>query len=155
MSDFLPERPSTPLSPAELLALYPTREMKIQRIREVEKRLSKMENEDEENDPTLVEGHIRLTRGTRMGCGVFLVCLAALCFRAAQFNYPFAKIPATLFAAIAVMQLLRGWFYRPDPKLILESYKPHRGSSDYRALVSEMDQLARAISQDLHAEDAG
>jgi hypothetical protein len=50
---------------------------------------------------------------------------------------------------------LRGFLYRPDPKLIQEAYQPHRGTPEYRALVAEMDILARALSQDLRAEDAG
>ena len=51
----MPQKPP-PLISRELLELYPTRETKIARIREVEKRLEKMELSDETNDPILIEG---------------------------------------------------------------------------------------------------
>jgi hypothetical protein len=57
--------------------------------------------------------------------------------------------------AAALLMFLRGFLYRPDPKIIQAAYKPHRGSPGYRAMVEEMDILARALSQDLKAEDAG
>ncbi|MBI1785313.1 hypothetical protein HYR69_09235 [Candidatus Sumerlaeota bacterium] len=151
------EETPTPKSQAPnsraLLELYPTREAKIARIRAIEKSLEKMENDDEENDPVLIAGHIRLTRGIRMGCGVFFLCIVAMCLRVYHLGHHWVGYLIALFGAAGLLMILRGILYRPDPKMIQEAYKPHRGTPEYRALVDEMDLLARALSQDLRAED--
>ncbi len=142
-----------PVNPAELLRLFPTRETKIARIRQVEKALAKMEADDSENDPVLIEAHIRLTRGYRMGCGVFFLCLMALCAKAYAEGLKWALWLVLAFATLAAIMLFRGWIYRPDPKMIEAAYQPHHGTAEYQRLVEEMDLLARALSQDLRAED--
>lgn len=149
-------------TPRELLRRHPTREARIARIREVEKSLEKMEMEDEHNDPTLIEGHIRLTRGYRQGCGVSLLCLSALSlamYRGGMFfaerreGYPWAIVLVLVFGVAGLLMFLRGLIYRPDPKIIEAAYEPHRGTPQYRSLVKELDHLARALSHDLRVED--
>lgn len=151
----MPDSSSTELSPRQLLELYPTRETKITRIREVEKKLEKMESEDEENDPTIIEGHIRFKRGFRSGCGVLLLCVAAMFERVYRLpnTGSVTRIFAILFAFVAGIMILWGIFYRPDPKLIHDAYRPHRGTPEYRDLLHQLDILARALSQDIQAED--
>jgi hypothetical protein len=146
-------RESKPIDLQELLRRYPTRETKIQRIREIEKKLEKMELDDEQNDPKLIEGHIRLTRGYRGGCGVFLLCLAAMSYRVYIEEHLWARYLVLGFGLVGVVMLLRAVLYRPDPKIIQAAYKPHRGTPEYRGLVDELDNLARALSQDLRSED--
>lgn len=138
-----------------LLQLHPTREAKITRIRAIEKSLENMELEDEENDPEIIRGHIRLTRGVRFGCAVFFACFAIMSIRVVFTGHAWAAWLAMISAVAGLLMFARGFFYRPDPKMIQAAYKPHRGSLGYRALVEEMDILARALSQDLKAEDAG
>lgn len=151
----MPDSSSSKLSPRQLLELYPTRETKIARIREIEKKLVKMESEDEENDPTIIEGHIRFQRGFRSGCGVLLLCVAAMFERVYRLpnTGPATRVFAVLFAFVAAIMILRGILYRPDPKLIHDAYQPHRGTPEYRDLLHQLDVLARALSQDLQAED--
>lgn len=141
------------LSPRELLERYPSREAKIGRIKEIERTLEKMELEDEQNDPVLIQGHIRLTQGYRIGCGVFVLCLAAMTWRAVHDGHRGYAWLMYLFLAAGVVTIARGLLYRPDPQLIRAAYVPHRGSARYRALADQMDQLARALSQGLRAED--
>ncbi len=140
--------------PLKLLARFPTREAKIARIREIERALEKMERDDEDNDPVLIKGHIRLTRGYRIGCGAFLLCLFAMSLKVYYDGHKGVRFFILVFGLAAFLMILRGFLYRPDPKLIQAAYKPHRGSPEYRALVDEMDTIARALSQDLRAEDA-
>lgn len=140
--------------PKDILTRYPTREAKIARIRVVEKKLSKMESDDDENDPVLIKGHIKLTRGFRMGCGVFFLLIMVMGLKIYFTGHAWGMVMAVIFAIIGIVLFLRGLLYLPDPKLIEEAYQPHRGTEEYRALVAEMDILARAISQDLQAEDA-
>lgn len=143
------------LTTRELIQRYPTREAKIGRIREIEKHLEKMEMDDEHNDPKLIEGHIRLTRSYRAGCGVLLLCLMAMSYRVSGDGHPWATGLAYFFGIAGTLMILRGALYRPDPKLIEASYQPHRGTAEYRAVADELDLLARALSQDLKVEDAG
>lgn len=148
------EKPPNLIS-GELLKLYPTRETKIARIREVEKRLEKMELSDEENDPVLIEGHIRLTRAYRSGCGVFLLCMAALGARMALEGSTLGRFLSIAGGLGGAFMILRGLLYRPDPRAIQEAYRPYRGTPEYRELVDELDMLARALSHDLRVEDDG
>jgi len=137
-----------------LLTEFATREAKITRIRAIEKALENMELEDEENDPEIIRGHIRLTRGTRFGCATFFACLAVMSIRVVIAGHNWAVWLAIVSGMAGVMMFMRGFFYRPDPMMIQSAYKPHHGSLGYRALVAEMDILARALSQGLKAEDA-
>jgi hypothetical protein len=139
----------------ELLEAYPTREQKITRIRALEKAIEKMETEDEHFDPRLIEGHIRMNRGVRAGCGVLFLCGALMSFTVARDGFRWAGYLAALLALIGVINVLRGVLYRPDVKYIQANYKPKRGSKEYREKVEELSQLAQALSQDLQAEDAG
>ena len=149
------EVPPAP-SHRELLEQYVTREARIARIREIERSLSKMELEDESNDPVIIEAHIRLTRGVRMGCGVFLLCLGAMCLSVVmdpEGRHAWVKPLMGIFAVGGTVMVLRGLLYRPDPKLIEADYAPHRRTSGYRRLVDELEILARALAQDLRPED--
>ena len=145
------------MTAAQLLTLYPTREAKIARIKEIERKLSRMEAEDEGNDPVLIQGHISLKRGFRMGCGVFLICFALMCVQVmgsdVRGEHGWVKIPLFLSVLGAVVMILRGWLYRPDVELIHESYQPHRKTPEFRELIDHMEKLARALSQDLQPED--
>lgn len=138
-----------------LLQLHVTRESKITRIRAIEKALENMELEDEENDPVIIRGHIRLTRGTRFGCAVMFACFAIMSLRVVIAGHNWAVWLAIVSGIAGMMMFMRGFFYRPDPMMIQAAYKPHHGSLGYRALVAEMDILARALSQGLKAEDEG
>lgn len=142
-----------PLISTELLERYPSRETKIARIRELERSLEKMEMEDEENDPMLIEGHIRLTRGYRMGCGVAFGLGALVCVRLFIEGVTWARVAAYLLAAVAIVTIARGALYRPDPKLIQAAYRPHRNTPEYNELIEELDMLARALSHDLRSGD--
>lgn len=151
---FAPMAPKEPtLDVQELFRRYPSRETKIQRIREIEKKLEKMETEDEHNDPKLIEGHIKLTRGYRGGCGVFLLCLALMSYRVYTEDHAWARYLVFAFGVVGLIMVMRALLYRPDPRMIQAAYKPHRGTPEYRRLVEELDHLARALSQDLRAED--
>lgn len=146
----------------ELLDRYSTREMKLRRIREIERKLEKWEGEDEVNDPDIIRGHIGLTRGSNMGCGAFMFCCALACWsvwhggRSAEPpRYGWALALVITFSVLGAALLLRGLLYRPDPQAIVASYEPYRMTAEYREIVEEMEILARALSQDLRAEDLG
>lgn len=136
-----------------LLQLYPTRELKLARIGEIDKRLAKWEREDEENDPELIRGHIGLTRGFRLGCGTFFLCFTALSGRVVWDGRRWAWFLVILSGLAGLIMIVRGLAYRPDPKLILASYDPHRAKNEYRDLMNEMETLSRALAQDLRAGD--
>ena len=142
-----------PLISTELLERYPSRETKIARIRELERSLEKMETEDDGNDPKLIEGHISLTRGYRMGCGVAFGLGALFCARLFMEGVGWARVAAYLLAAVAMVTIARGLLYRPDPKLIQAAYQPHRNTPQFNELIEELDMLARALSHDLRSED--
>jgi hypothetical protein len=139
----------------DLLEAYPTREQKITRIRALEKAIEKMETEDENFDPVLIEGHIKMNRGVRMGCGVLLLCGALMSFSVGRDGFRWAVYLAVVLTVMGAINILRGALYRPDVKYIQENYKPKRGSKEYREKVQELSELAQALSQDLQAEDAG
>lgn len=139
----------------ELLEFYATREQKITRIKALEKAIEKMELEDEAFDPRLIEGHIRMNRGVRSGCGVLLLCGALMSFSVGRDGHRWAVYLAVIFTVLGAINILRGVLYRPDPKAIHENYVPKRGSKEYREKVHELSELAKALSQDLQAEDAG
>lgn len=138
----------------ELLSFYASREQKITRIKALEKSIEKMELEDEAFDPKLIEGHIRMNRGVRSGCGVLLLCGALMSFSVGRDGHRWAVYLAVTLTLIGVINILRGYFYRPDPGTIHENYVPKRGSKDYREKVHELGELAQALSHDLQAEDA-
>lgn len=142
-----------PANLKELLLQYPTREAKLLRIGEIEKRLAKWEREDEENDPNLIRGHIQLTRGFRFGCGVAVLCLTAMSGRIIYDGHKWGWIPAILTGLWGLAMLVRGLIYRPDPQMIIAAYQAHRGTDEYRKLIEEMEALSRALAQDLRAED--
>lgn len=145
---------STPrLTGRALLEEYPTREAKITRIKALERSIEKMEMEDENFDPVLIQGHIRMNRGVRAGCGVLLLCGALMCFSVARDGFRWAAYLAVIFTLIGAINIARAGLYRPDPKAIHDNYKPKRGSKEYRGMVEELSELARALSQDLQAED--
>ncbi len=137
----------------ELLSFYASRERKITRIKALEKSIEKMELEDEAFDPKLIEGHIRMNRGVRSGCGVLLLCGALMSFSVARDGHRWAVYLAVVFTLIGAINILRGILYRPDPKAIRKNYVPKRGSKEYREKVHELGELAQALSQDLQAED--
>lgn len=139
--------------PSAIPAQYPTREAKIARLRQVERRLAAMELEDEQNDPDLIRGHIRLTRGWRSGWGVLVLCAAAMAARAAWDGHGMAKPLAWLLAAAGAILTARGVLYRPDPQMIMAAYTPHRTTREYRELTREMESLARSLSLDLRPGD--
>ena len=145
-SDFTPDD-------RRLLDQFPSRQAKIARIREIEKALARLELEDEENDPELIRAHIGLTRGYRMGCGVFLLGVAAMGARVRLEGAGWGRLLMLTAGLAGLVMILRGWLYRPDPKVIEAGYTPHRGRPAYRALIHEMDVLARALAQDLQSQD--
>jgi hypothetical protein len=138
----------------ELLERYPSREMKLTRIKALERAIEKMESEDEAFDPVLIEGHIRMNRGVRAGCGVLMLCAALMSFSVAGDGHKWAVYLAVTLTLLGAINILRGLLFKPDPKAIRENYKPKRGTRDYREKVQELGELAQALSQDLEAEDA-
>lgn len=145
-----------------LLAALPTREDKLRRIQELQKKLSKWEAEDEENDPELIRGHIAFRRGFRIGCGAFWLCGAAMAGRVVYEGvrsgrsgrgWTIAILVALVLAGL--VSIARGLLYRPDPKMIFAAYEPHRNKPEYRATIAELELLGRALAQDVGAEDAG
>lgn len=147
------DAPSASLTGRPLLERYPTREEKLLRIKELEKLIAKMDMEDENFDPVLIEGHIRMNRGVRAGCGVLLLCGALMSFSVARDGFRWAAWLAAILTLVGVINLLRGALYRPDARQIRANYKPKRGTKEYRGLVEELSELARALAQDLRAED--
>lgn len=147
--------PSDPANSRELLERFPTREAKLLRIREIERKLEKWEKADEENDPTLIEGQIRMERGVRIGCGAFFLCIALMAWRAWSEGHKWSLWLLIAMALAGLYKILQGVSDRPDPKLIMAAYQPNRAKREYRDLVEEMETLTRALSQDLRAEDAG
>jgi hypothetical protein len=135
-------------------ARHVKREDKIARLRQIERQLEKMELEDESNDPELLRGHIRLTRGVRMGCGALLGCAAALAAKAGHASGDSSKLKylVIFLGAFALVMILRGLLYRPDVGRLQSAYRPHRGSAHYMALVEEMNGLARGLAEDLEEE---
>lgn len=137
----------------KLLERYPLREERLERIKEIEKELVKADREDEENDPTLIEGNIRMQRGYRYGCGTLLLCFALMCYSVLQDGHRWTLVPLVVFAFFGIYLLIQGVSYRPSVEQIHDSYEPHRNKANYRGLVQELEMLARSIAQDLQAED--
>lgn len=144
---------NSPISNRELLEEYATRKAKILRIREIERELEKMETDDEGNDPVLIRGNIRMIQGANAGCGVAMLCVAILSVRVVLDGHGWAGALAGVCLIGGVVMILRGLLYRPDVKEVHESYVPHRTTARYRELVDHLEVLARALSQDLQAED--
>ena len=150
------ESPPTPsrLDPKAVLANLDSREDILLRIREIERRLEKWEREDEENDVDLMEGHIRLTRGFRFGCGTALLCVALIALRVVFEGHRWAAVVLTGFGLAGLIMIVRGLLYRPSARMIVEAYTPHRTSDEYRLLVQELEILSRALAQDIVGDDS-
>lgn len=137
----------------ELQLRYPTRDEKMARMREIEKKIGRMEMEDENNDPRLIEGHIRLQRGYRYGCGVIFFCIAIMSVTVVRDGHRWAAVPAILFFVIGGLSVLTGFLFRPSVDRVYEAYTPHRKTPEYRELIEELGYLAKALAQDLQPED--
>lgn len=139
----------------EVLAQYGTRDLKIARLREIERALNKMELEDENNDPTLLRAHVRLTRGVRMGCGALIGCLALLAWREGTIQGDFSTLKYVIGFLVlgAGVMVLRGLLYRPSIQGIHDAYAPHRTTAHYKGLIRQLDVLARSLSEDLRADE--
>ena len=128
---------------------FASREEILLRIREIERQLEKWEREDEEYDVELMEGHIRLTRGSRFGCGIGLLCIAAMALRVVIEGHKWAWTPLAFFGIAAIVMILRGFMYRPSARAIVENYTPHRTQEAYQSLVREMERLTRRLAEEL------
>lgn len=144
--------PPEPIS-ADLLRRYPTREAKLGRIRELQRELERMEKSDETNDPILLDGLVSQTRGVNVGCGVGMACAAAMCASIIKDDHKWAIVPAVLFGALALFMMARGILYRPDIERLTGEYTPNRTKDEYKALVNELEQVSRALVQDMQPGD--
>lgn len=142
-----------PKSPRQLLERFTTREEKLKRIRAIERELEKMETQDEMSDPELLRGHIRFTRGFRYGIGVLLLCFSLMSATVYRDGHGWAIVLAVISCLAGVWFILRGVSFRPVAEEIVEGYYPNRKKPEYRLLVGELGTLARALAQDLQAED--